>query len=329
MEGLTSCAANLLPAGAILLCSRATIGETRIAALPVCTNQGFKSLVCKEGICNEFLYYLVVTLKPQLIKRATGSTFLEISKRDVASIEVVLPSSDEQRAIAEALSDMDCLLEMLDTLIAKKLAIKRAAMQQLLTGNIRLPGFSGEWVTVRIGDLLSYERPDRYIVRSADYSERGTVPVLTANKSFVLGYTDEDSDVFNGFPAIVFDDFTTASKYATFPFKVRSSAIKLLRAKHDRVSLRYVFERMQLVRFPVGDHKRYYISEYEHIKLPVPDYEEQVEIVSALADMDAEIAALELRQQKTRAIKRGMMQQLLTGRVRLVNQETMAKEVAS
>ena len=77
VEGLTSCAATLLPEGAILLCSRATIGQTRIAALPVCTNQGFKSLVCKEGICNEYLYYLIVTLKSQFIKRATGSTFLE------------------------------------------------------------------------------------------------------------------------------------------------------------------------------------------------------------------------------------------------------------
>ena len=242
---------------------------------------------------------------------------------------VRLPPLSEQRGIVRALSDVDRLLEALETLILKKCAIKQAAMQQLLTGNTRLPGFSGEWITMRIGDLLTYERPDRYIVRSAEYAERGNVPVLTANKSFVLGYTDEDSDVCNDLPAIVFDDFTTDCKYATFPFKVKSSAIKLLRAKHDRVSLRYVFERMQLVRFPVGDHKRYYISEYEHIELRVPDYEEQVGIVSALADMDAEIAALELRRQKTRTIKQGMMQQLLSGRIRLVESEAMAKGAAA
>ena len=94
-EGLTSCAASLLPTGALLLCSRATIGEVKIAASPVCTNQGFKSLVCKDGVSNEFLYYLLVTLKPQMMERASGSTFLEIGKRAVAAIEVRLPPCDE------------------------------------------------------------------------------------------------------------------------------------------------------------------------------------------------------------------------------------------
>ena len=257
-----------------------------------------------------------------LANYVTQTSIAHLPKDKLEIVPVPVPSRHEQRVIAKALSEVDRLLEALEALIIKKRTIKQAAMQQLLTGNTRLPGFSEEWVTVRIGDLLTYERPDRYIVRSA-YSERGSVPVLTANKSFVLGYTDEDSDTFSDLPAIVFDDFTTDCKYATFPFKVKSSAIKLLRAKHDRVSLRYVFERMQLVRFPVGDHKRYYISEYEHIGLPVPDYEEQVAIVSALADMDAEITALELLQQKTRAIKRGMMQQLLTGRVRLVRHDDL------
>ena len=106
-DGLASCAAILLPVGALLLCSRATIGEIKIAASPVCTNQGFKSLVCTDGVSNEFLYYLLVTLKPRIIERAIGSTFLEIGKRDVASIEVKLPPHGEQRAIATVLSGTD------------------------------------------------------------------------------------------------------------------------------------------------------------------------------------------------------------------------------
>ena len=234
---------------------------------------------------------------------------------------VRLPPLVEQIAIAEALSDADGLLGALEALIAKKRAIKQAAMQQLLTGKTRLPGFRGKWKTRRIRDLLTYERPDLYIVQSVEYLEQGDVPVLTANKSFVLGYTDEDFGVCYCLPAIVFDDFTTDCKYATVPFKVKSSAIKLLRGKNDRVNLRYVFKRMQLMRFPVGDHKRYYISEYQDVELPVPDFDEQVEIVSALADMDTEIAALEQRREKTRTIKLGMMQQLLTGRVRLIRRE--------
>ena len=213
---------------------------------------------------------------------------------------------------------MDGLLTALDALIAKKRAVKQAAMQQLLTGKSRLPGFSGAWETKRIGDLLYYERPDRYIVQSTDYSEYGDVPVLTANKSFVLGHTDEDFGIYTDVPVIVFDDFTTDCKYATSPFKVKSSAIKLLRARQNQAHLRFVFERMQLIRFPLGDHKRYYISDYQNIELPVPGFDEQQALVSVLSDMDAEIAALERRRDKTRAVKQGMMQQLLTGRVRLV-----------
>ena len=129
--------------------------------------------------------------------------------------------------------------------------------QRLLTGKTRLPKFGGEWETKRIGDLLTYERPDRYIVQHGKYVERGDVPVLTANKSFVLGYTNETFGVCVDFPVIIFDDFTADCKYVTFPFKVKSSAIKLLRPKNG-VDLRYMFELMQLIDFPVSDHRRYY-----------------------------------------------------------------------
>ena len=137
-EGLASCAASLLPVGALLLCSRATIGEIKIAGLQVCTNQGFKSLVCKDGVSNEFLYYLLKTLKPKLIERAIGSTFLEIGKREVTSIEVNLPPHDEQCAIAAVLSDMDTEIASLEQRRDKTRALKQGMMQQLLTGRIRL-----------------------------------------------------------------------------------------------------------------------------------------------------------------------------------------------
>ena len=257
----------------------------------------------------------------QIDKILSGSNYPAINSRDVKLIEIPCPPQvSEQRAIAKVLSDVDGLINALDTLIAKKRAIKQATMQQLLTGKTRLPGFSGEWETKRLGDLLSYKRPDAYIVKSTEYSEHGNIPVLTANKAFILGYTDEVFGICQNFPAIVFDDFTTDNKYVAFPFKVKSSAIKLLYPKHDRVSLKFVFERMQLIDFPLGNHKRYYISEYQNLELPVPDYEEQRAIATVLSDMDAEITALEHRRDKTIVIKQGMMQQLLTGKVRLVKQ---------
>ena len=136
--GLLASSAQLLPKGALLLCSRATIGELRIATRPICTNQGFKSLVPLTGYDGEFLYYLMSTMKSQLLEKSIGSTFLEISKRDIASLVLSLPSLPEQQAIAQVLSDMDADIEALEARVAKTRDIKQGMMQQLLTGRIRL-----------------------------------------------------------------------------------------------------------------------------------------------------------------------------------------------
>ena len=142
-EGLASCSASLLPAGTLLLCSRATIGDVRLAATPVCTNQGVKALICNDDVCNEFIYYYLLDQKARLVERASGSTFLEVSTRDVALLPVRLPVDvAEQRTIAEALGEIDHLLDGLNGQIDKARAIKLATMQQLLTGRVRLPGFS-------------------------------------------------------------------------------------------------------------------------------------------------------------------------------------------
>lgn len=136
--GLNNSGATMLPIGALLLCSRATIGEVKIAGVPICTNQGFKSLVCRPEFNNEFMYYKLLTMKAQMVERAFGSTFLEISTRNVAELEFHVPPLPEQRAIAEALSDMDAELEALEGRREKTRALKQAMMQELLTGRVRV-----------------------------------------------------------------------------------------------------------------------------------------------------------------------------------------------
>lgn len=137
--GLTSCRAAVLPAGTLLLCTRATIGDVRIAEIPVCPGQGVTALVCRETVSNEFIYYLLKTLSAQMIERAVGSTFLQINKPDLVSLNVCLPSRDEQDAIASVLSSMDSEIVALERRRDKTLAIKQGMMQQLLTGRTRLP----------------------------------------------------------------------------------------------------------------------------------------------------------------------------------------------
>jgi len=137
-QGLKSSAAQLLPPGTLLLCSRATVGEVRIAATEICTNQGFKSLVCGDRVNNEYLYYAIPMMKPRMVEKASGSTFLELSKKDAESLELYLPPFDEQVAIASVLSDMDAEIEALERRRDKTRLLKQGMMQELLTGRVRL-----------------------------------------------------------------------------------------------------------------------------------------------------------------------------------------------
>lgn len=138
LDGLANCSAQMLPSGALLLCSRATVGEIRIATLPVSTNQGFKAVVAASGVSNEFLYYKLLTMKDQMLERSFGSTFLELPMREAAALPFLLPSYAEQQAIAEVLCNMDAEIDALVARREKTALIKTGMMQELLTGRTRL-----------------------------------------------------------------------------------------------------------------------------------------------------------------------------------------------
>lgn len=272
----------------------------------------------KSGVSPEFILSTLLseTFTAFAVSTSMRSGIPKINRAELAEYQLLAPPGDEQRAIGRALRDADSLTDSLEELIVKKRDIKQGMMQQLLTGATRLAGFSGDWSVRRLGDLLSYEQPGRYLVASTEYVEAGGVPVLTAGKTFILGYSTETTGIFDSLPVIIFDDFTTASRYVTFPFKAKSSAMKMLHAKQG-VILRYIFERMQLIDFQVADHKRRWIAEFSKIEVEVPELDEQQAITSVIEDADAEIRALERRLESARAIKVGMMQELLTGRTRL------------
>jgi type I restriction enzyme S subunit len=135
---LNNSSATLLPVGALLLCSRATIGDVRIAKKLISTNQGFKSLIPNQGILNEWLYYVILIIKNKMLEKAIGSTFLEISKGDLSRILLNVPEFAEQSAIATVFSDMDAEIEALEKKLEKYRQIKQGMMQELLTGKIRL-----------------------------------------------------------------------------------------------------------------------------------------------------------------------------------------------
>jgi len=269
----------------------------------------------EDKVKNSYLehYFKVISWKSE-----NGGTISRLYNDNLRSTFICYPKDkDEQSRIATALSDVDELIETLKKLIEKKRNIKQGAMQDLLTGKRRLPGFTDEWMEYRLDEVLSYEQPYSYLVSSTDYTEAG-IPVLTAGKTFILGYTFEDIGVYDNLPVIIFDDFVTESKYVDFPFKVKSSAMKMLRLRDDNNVLKVVFEIMQRIKFPMTEHKRYWISDYSRIKILLPSPNEQKAILAVVDDFDDEIRLLENKLTKYQSLKQGMMQQLLTGKIRLI-----------
>lgn len=169
---------------------------------------------------------------------------------------------------------------------------------------------SGEWEEKELNESLDYLQPTQYLVQSENYSNNYETPVLTAGKSFVLGYTNEKDGIFNNkLPVIIFDDFTTDSKFVDFPFKVKSSAIKILLAKYN-FNIKFIFEIMQMVSYEVSVHKRHWISIFSKLKVLIPKLPEQQKIADCLSSIDDLISVEEKKLSLLNDYKKGWMQRL-------------------
>lgn len=132
---------------------------------------------------------------------------------------------------------------------------------------------------------MEYEQPTPYIVESTDYNNSYPTPVLTAGKSFIIGYTNETIGIKKDLPVIIFDDFTTDSKYVDFPFKVKSSAMKILNANNELIDTKFAYYAMQIVECDSYNHKRYWISEYSKKLIPLPPRNEQLRIIEFIENI--------------------------------------------
>jgi len=353
--GLINSAAELLPIGSVLMTSRATIGECAIANQPMTTNQGFKNFICNKRINNEFLYYLLGSQKDKFIELCNGSTFLEINTTQVRKFKIAIPkSTTEQTAIATTLSDTDALISSLQTLIAKKQAVKLAAMQNLLGGKIHLPAFAqrpdgspkttrqtelGEvpedWDVVELGEVgepiigLTYSpndiddngvlvlrssniqsnklvfddnvfvkmaMPERVIVKENDI----LICVRNGSRQLIgkcaLITKEAEGFAFGAFMSVFRTPFAPFIFYAFQSDKIQNQIKEIMGATINQITNKDLRE----------------------FKIAIPkSTAEQTAIAQLLSDMDAEIEALEGRLKKTQSLKQGMMQALLSGKIRL------------
>jgi len=142
------------------------------------------------------------------------------------------------------------------------------------------------WKKHALGDVLEYTQPSHFIVNNTEYNPEFQIPVLTPGKSFILGYTNEQEGIYDRLPTIIFDDFTTAFKYVDFPFKVKSSAMKMLNTTSIKFDIKFIYYLMQTINFEAKEHKRYWISKYSQLQVRIPPLEEQKKIAAILAAAD-------------------------------------------
>jgi len=290
-------------------------------------------------VINQYLLHLMTSRRFQdlLFVNATGSTATGIQRKKFEKLEVLLPPLPEQRAIAAALSDVDALLAKLDALIAKKRDLKQATMQQLLTGKQRLPGFSGRWEIRPLGSIASIDPDNLGNNTEASYQFR-YISLEDVDRGTLRGFSEQ---TYSSAPSrarrkVSKDDILVSTvrpnlgSHLLFqldqPDWICSTGFSVVRCKQQEAYPGYIFFHLfgdyiskQVETLLTGsNYPAINGNDVKSLKLPVPSLEEQRAIATVLSDMDAEIAALEAQRDKTRALKQGMMQELLTGRIRLL-----------
>lgn len=310
----------MAPVNSTLLLVRGSALHNEIRAglvvRPVCFNQDVKALIPNVNVHPKFLTYSILGRQTQLLDlvSSAGNTAGVLDTKLVQAFKIWLPDVSEQRAIAAALSDVDALIAGLEKLIAKKRDLKQAAMQQLLTGQTRLPGFSGEWDKKLLGQVLTigHGRSQRD-VEVID----GAYPILATG-----GQIGTALRPLYDRPSVLIGRKGTINQpqYMDEPFwtvdTLFYSVIK------DENSAKFIYYRFCLIDWMQYNEASGVPSlnarTIESIEIACPEPVEQAAIADVLSDMDAELVALESRRDKAHNLKQAMMQELLTGKTRLV-----------
>ncbi|WP_291859966.1 restriction endonuclease subunit S, partial [Campylobacter sp.] len=242
---------------------------------------------------------------------------------EYAKREIYIPNLVEQKAIVDKLDDSFAKIEnAITNLINAKENLKlykQSVLKSAFNGDL-LPNTSPtQRKKVKFEDVLKYEQPTKYIVKSTKYNNDFKTPVLTAGKGFILGYTNETEGIFTNTPVIIFDDFTTSSQYVNFHFKVKSSAMKILRPA-DNVNLKFLFYKMQTIQHKSDTHKRYWISEYAKLEIPLPPLSEQNLIVAEIdrrfAIVDKTLNLIDKSIQNAKNLKQSILKKAFSGELR-------------
>ena len=305
-------ATKLIAKNSILFVSRVGIGKVAIANTDLCTSQDFTNLTLIKDD-SYFIGYYFLSKNRLLEKYSQGTSIKGFTMNDLKTLKLNLPSKQEQEKIASFLTSVDTKIEQLTKKEELLQQYKKSIMQKIFNQEIRFKADDGsefcDWEEKKLGDILDYIQPTKYLVKDTEYNDSYTIPVLTAGKTFILGYTNETDGVFeNNLPVIIFDDFTTANKFVNFPFKAKSSAMKILVSKNNNI--KFIYEAIQMIKYEVGGHERHWISKFSFLNIFIPCIEEQTKIANFLSSIDSKIEKVKKQLNSTKEFKKALLQQM-------------------
>ena len=312
-EAVANSSAKINPAGSVLIAMYgATIGKLGILTFPATTNQACCACIEFNAITQLYLFYFLLSQRNGFIAKGGGGAQPNISKEIIVNTFIPLPPLSEQQRIVMEIEKWFALIDqveqgkadlqntikqtkskILDLAIHGKLVpqdpndepaiklLKRINPDFTPCDNGHYTQLPDGWTFCRLDQIIGYEQSTAYIVESTAYDDSYSTPVLTAGKSFIIGYTNEATGIYSNLPCIIFDDFTTDSKLVDFPFKVKSSAMKILKV-HKDIEVDYVAMFMSITKLVGDTHKRYWISEYSKLEIPIPSKAEQKRIIHAI-----------------------------------------------
>ena len=244
-----------------------TVGKVAYVDKLICkTTLNPQVVVLKDIKCDNYILSVIMSTRKfqNKIQRITvGGAVPTLSQMAMGNIFISLPAAKEQEKISKFISLIDERIATQNKVIDKLQSLIKGIRNDVFGKLRKSIGFNA-----MISDILCYEQPQPYIVENTEYTAEG-IPVLTANKAFVLGYTSETNGIYDKGDCIIFDDFTLDCKYVDFPFKVKSSAIKILTAKNKEL-LRYTFEFLKYLDLSTEEHKRHYIAEIQNQDFILP-----------------------------------------------------------
>lgn len=280
---------SILQSGDILVTIAGTLGKTGIVRdidLPLNTNQAvaFIRLVNKNLVMPEYIMYALKSdfVQRQFFDQKKDSAIPNLTLEIITNTLIAIPPLKEQQEICNIIRSINEKINMLEKHHDRLLLYKNMMIKKVI--NEAIYQNSDEYETDLLGNILVYEQPTKYIVESEKYSDEYAIPVLTAGKTFILGYTNEKNNIFDKIPVIIFDDFTTASQYVDFPFKVKSSAMKILNC-NPNMNIKFYYYLLQSINYDSSTHKRYWISEFAPMVVPVPPKDEQDKIVEKVEQL--------------------------------------------